>query len=682
MPYQPVELRPGVDIEKTPVLNQAGWSTSAAVRFFEGLIQKVGGWTHLNQTPIVGTARGMHAWADNTGQPYIAVGTEQRLELFLGGTLYDITPIRTTTNPAPSFSTVISTPTVTITDNNNGVIAGDWVMILVPVSVGGIVLQGFYLVKTVVDPNNYTITAASNATATVNNGGAVPSFATTNGQATVTVTLNNHGLIAGGTFTVQVPTTVGGITLSGLFSVIAPVTTNTFTITGPNNANATTSGSENGGNARLQYLIHSGQASASFSSQGGYGQGNYGGGNYGGGPTSVLTQLRYWSLSNFGQNLIANYNGSPLYVWQPPFSTGSVALQLNAANFPGALQPPAQAQFSFSSTTQQQIIALGCDNPLTSQFDPLLVRWCDSGDFTDWQALSTNLAGSFRIASGSKLIAGVSTSNFNVIWTDTDMWIMSWLGAPLVWGFQKVADAVDILAPLSAGVFRNVVIWPSLEGFYLYDGAAVRQLPCPVWDKFWFNLNQLQAYKVNAQVNSFFGEIAWGFPSASGNGEVDSRITYNIRENSWTYDDKPTSLARTSWIDDNVYNHAPTGCDPNGLIQQHEAGNDADGAPLLASATSGWFAISETDYSIFVERLVADFIVTGGGAVQITLQFQDWPGGPVNTLGPFTYSGTAPPYSIVRGRGRLARIIVSSSTLGTFWRLGRTRLLSAPAGRK
>src|ERR1700686_597516 len=120
MPYVALKLRPGIDVEKTPMLNSSGWSYSSAVRFRNGLPEKTGGFAHLNNTKLIGTCTGLHAWATLDGTPYIAAGTEQRLELFFGGTIFDITPIRRTANPAPQFTTVITSNSVTVRDVGNG----------------------------------------------------------------------------------------------------------------------------------------------------------------------------------------------------------------------------------------------------------------------------------------------------------------------------------------------------------------------------------------------------------------------------------------------------------------------------------------------------------------------------------------------------------------------------------
>lgn len=681
-------MRPGIDVEMTMLLNESGFSQSAAIRFFENLAEKTGGWSHMNGVLLTGIARGMHAWADLSGNAYIAIGTNQWLELFYGGTLFNITPIRATTNPAVDFSTQMGSTQVTIKDVANGAVATDWINLIVPVSVGGLALQGYYQIFSVTDVDDYIINAVTTATATISHGGAVPEFTTIMGNTDVTVTFNNHGLVMGNGYTVPVSTVVGGFTLLGLYTVSSVVDANNFKIQPGGSAASGASAFENGGNARISYQIHSGLASATFgSSGGGYGLGAYGAGPYGISTSgTAIIPLRQWFLDNFGQDLIGNYTGSPLYVWAPPAGSGP-ALSLDTTNFPGAQDPPKQVNISFVAAPQQMVIALGCNIVGTSTFDPLLVRWSDISDFTDWFPTSTNAAGSYRIPSGSELVGGISAPNFTVLWTDVDMWLMTFLGGSgtNVWGFTKIANGSDLLSARACAVYRNIVFWPASNGFFAFDGNGIRQIPCTVWDKFWYNLNRIQIDKVNVQVNSRFQEISYSFPSLDGSGEIDSRITYNIRENTWTYDDNPTLTARTSWVDENVYG-APIGTDVTGYLQQQDTDGvyDADGAALPSLVRTGWFAITEGTVVTMIERLSADLIVTGGSrTVQITVFTQNYPNGPVRTFGPYDYSPvTGPPYSIVRARGRFMSIQISSNEIGVFWRLGNLRYYAKPSGKR
>lgn len=696
MPFAALQMNPGVDVEKTALLNSASWSQSVGIRFFEGLPQKVGGWQALNNsTPLIGICTGMHAWADLAGNPYIAAGTDQRLELFYGGAIQDITPIRKTVDITPAFETTNGDETVKVTDVAHGAFEGDWIDIVIPVSIGGIILQGLYQITNVVDADNYKIEAANEATSN-DSGGAVPEFTTLNTDPNVTVTLNDHGLISGDLFEVQVEVIVGGITITvGSYNVTAS-STDTFVIVPAGAASSDDDVFENSGDARIEYLVHSGLSNATYSDTSGvYGAGVYGGGIYGGSNgQAVLLPLRQWFLDNFGQDLVGNYTGSPIFMWAPPPASGNVALAIDTTNFPSSISPPQEVMVSFVSAPQQQIIALGCDDGFSHVFDPLLVRWCDSSNFLDWIATTTNQAGSYRIPTGSKLVGGIRAPNFIALWTDVDMWLMSYIGAGLVWGFNQVATGVNLLCARGVIVFRNVVYWVASNGFYAFDGNSVVQIPCPVWDKFWYNLDRMQVDKVNAQANSWFQEVSWSYPSTVTRGErglelVNARITYNIREGVWTYDEVPQQVARTAWIDANVYG-PPIGTTNMGLMMQHEMGNDANGAALISSVQTGWFSASEGSYLTMLERLSIDAIATGGTqTLQVTVYTQNYPSGPITTYGPYPYTpGTqpgdanaGPPYSIVRARGRFISIKLSSSDKGVFWRLGRIRYVVNQAGR-
>lgn len=690
MGYNSLQMRPGVDVEKTPLLNSAGWSYSVAVRFRDGLPEKTGGFSAINTTPLVGVCTGMHCWADHDSNKYIACGTDQRLELYFGGTLFDITPLRDTANIAVAFSTTINTPDVKIHDVGHGASVGDWVNVVVPVSVGGLIIQGFYTVTSVVDADNYFITAAANATATVAGGGAVPVFDTTNTLTPVQVTLNNHGLAVGSTFDVQVSTTVGGIVIGvDTYSVTAPVTANTFIITPGAAATSTATGSENGGNARLQYLIPTGLQSSTV--QSGWGIGVWGAGVWGiSSSGTIVVPLRLWFLDNFGEDLVGNYGGSPLYLWLPPVATGNIAKELNPTNFPGADNPPTQVNVSFVVAPQQMIVVLGCDGALGEPFNPMRVRWCSESDYLTWVASPTNTAGSYIIPTGSRLVGGISAPNFTVIWTDIGMWLMNYLGgtgeAELVWGFNEVGDGgIDLLAPNACGVYGNLVFFVHVNGLIKFNGQSFELVPCPVWDKMWKNLDRSQVDKVNLQVNSFFQEVAITFPSLTGDGTVDSRITYNVRENLWTYDDAPTVLARTAWVDENQYG-APIGTDLSGYLQQQDVEGvyDANGSPMAASVRTGWFSTQEGSILSMLERIEADLIVQGGnGQIFLTVYTQNYAVGPVTTYGPYAWIvGQGPPFSIVRARGRFFSIQISSTAMGVFWRHGDTRLKTQQAGRR
>lgn len=667
MGYTPLKIRAGTNTEATPMLLEAGWSQTQLVRFFGSLLQKLGGWQRLTSTPLIGICRGMLAWADLNGVPYIMLGTNSNLEVYYGGQLYDVTPIRRTSNLANSLSTTSSSNVVKITDTLNGVNVGDTVDIVTYAAVGGLLLQGQYTVVTVIDVNNYTINTLTNATSTVSAGGNTSQFTTTFGSGTVLVTLPNHGFATGAVYTVHVSTTVGGLTIFGPY-IVTVLTANTFDITATGSATSSTSGYENSDQIQYQYLIASGLPSAVVAA--GYGEGGYGLGPYGqGGTSGAQIPLRQWSMLNFGQDWVGCPTNGAIYLWNP--TNGEVN---NPAILMSNNAPPMNTGI-FLAMPQQQIVAFGAYDAVNMYQDPMLIRWCDVGDFTDWTASTTNQAGSFRLPRGSKIVGGLQGPQFGILWTDLGVWQMQYIGFPLVYGFNEIASGCGLIAMRAAGVLAGNVYWMSQNEFFVANGTTVQVLPCTVWDIVFRNLNTFQKDKITCAVNSYFNEVAWYFPSLSGSGENDTYVKYNVVDQAWDYG----TLARTAWFDQSVYG-SPMGTDTSGLIQQHETSPDADGIAMLPSATTGWFKMSDGSLYMFIERLIGDFIYAGGATLQVTVQMVNYPN---DTPRSTTFSVTnGTPYNIVRLRGRLARITVASSDLGSFWRLGEILTLIAPAGKR
>ena len=677
MPAFALRAKPGINVEATPTLNESAWSTSSLIRFFQGYLQKIGGWVRLISTRIFGTARAMLAWEDANSNLYLAIGSEQAFEVYTNGVLYNVTPVVQTDTITPDFSTVMNSKTVTVTDTGNPGAATDLIIIANSISVGGLILQGTYEIQTVVDPNNYTITAASAASSTVNNGGAAALFTTTMSSQTVQVTLNDNGLTAGTIFTVYVPTTVGGITLSGIYQVQSIIDPDNFTITASSSASSSTTGYENGGNVSIDYLLPSGPASSIH--QGGlYGEGEYGLGTYGIGQSETFVAVRLWSFGYWGTDINASFTNGGFYTWISENGLlNNMASQIMTA-------PLNINSGIFTAMPEQQAVACGASDGGSSDTDQLLVRWSDVADNTDWTASATNQAGSFRIGRGSHITGGIQGPQSALIWTDVGMWLMQYIGFPLVFGFTEIGQGCGLIGQNAKGVLAGKVYWMSFNSFFVYDGNSVQVLPCPVWDKVFQNLNVLQQLKVIGCPNSFFNEISWCYPSATGNGENDSRVTYCALDGTWTFD-PPNALIRTAWLDQSSLLN-PLGIDGNGLIQQHENGNDADGSAITCYAQSGFYKISEGNDYTFIERLLADAILENDipnttSTLQFTMYFQNYQYGPVTTIGPLNYSQTVT-YLIVHGRGRFVSVKVGSSDLGSFWRLGEPIYVGSPAGRR
>lgn len=592
--------------------------------------------------------------------------------VFDAGNMVDITPFKLTTNAAPNFTTTIGSNSVKVTLAGSNMSIGDWAILYVTVSVGGLILQGFYPAVTVIDANNFTITASRTATANINNGGAVPAFTTINGQANVSVLLNDHGYSPGALFPVQVQTTVGGITiLAQSFTVLSVTDANNFVIAPGGTATSGATGSENGGNELYEFLIPNGFASNTALS--GYGIGDYGAGDYGlANSASITAPLRQWFLDNWGQDLIGNYTNGPIYFWVPPAAANTPATIISGT------QAPLLVNSSFVAMPQQIMMALGCDPfPQGSTRDPNLIRWSDVADFTTWNATAINQAGSFRLPTGSRIVGGVQGPQFGGIWTDIDFWQIQYLGAPLVFGFLKIGGGVELLAARGAGIYQSVVYWVSLDNFLMFDGNSVQIIECTVWDKFFANINTAQIDKVFCAVNSVFNEVAWFYPSATGNGEIDSYVKYQTVDRVWDYG----SLIRTAWIDENPLG-TPIGADTSGLLQQHEIGNTADGVTLNSFLQSGAFIYGEGDQFIVIERGAPDFVTRGGNrSVSVTLSAQNYPNGPIVST-PKQLSSPVTQYLMMHLRGRAQFLGITGDQFNVFWRLGAFRYIMKPGGKR
>lgn len=666
MPLSKINLRPGIVTTASQTLNEGGWSLSNLMRWRTGLPEKIGGWLRLCQTAVTGVARGLHAFTDLNGYNYLAIGTNSNLEIFTGGNLSYITPIEHTSNISPAFTTVATSQSVEIEDSTYSPIAGDFLDIYIPVSVGGIVLFGIYQVQTTVDGTHYTIMSAAPATGSVSAGGVVPLFTTTVSSATVNVTLDNHGLTITDVFVVQVSTTVGGLTLDGTYLIKNIIDGDNFTIMASTTASSGTTGSENGGDAQIQYFLSAGPISDTINS--GYGGGGYGLGAYGIGSNSNTIPARNWFLDNFGQNLVAVPTNGSLYQWVPPVGLGNTATIVTNA--------PTISAGMFVSMPAAQVVLLSTS--VMGVQDPLLVAWCDNGDITDWTATVTNQAGTYRLSRGSKIIGGLQAQQYGLIWTDLDLWSMQYINQPFIYSITTVAQNCGLIAAKANVLVAGNAYWTAHTGFYMYGTVPAQPLPCPIFDNIFNNIDYSNVDKAFMAGNSLFNEWAFFFPSISGGtGEIDTYGKFNILENLWDYG----NLVRTCWIDENAFG-TPIGVDGNGLIQQHEIGYDADGSPMTnVFVESGYVDISDGTIFLFMDCLVPDILMTGSNpSVTITVYTTNYPGGAQSSFGPFIVTPTTQ-YITIRCRSRQMAIKVESDSLGTFWRVGAIRYRGTRSGR-
>ena len=706
MAHTTLKLVPGVDVIKTPTLNEAALSSTNLVRFMPdrnnlGLVQKLGGWVAYFNRAYASTIRALKGWSDLNAVNHLAVGAETALNVLTNNSNTDITPQIATTNTAPNFSTTAYSNVVSVVDSNITASVLDYVDYVTPVSVGGIILTGAYKIQTAAG-TAYTILADSLASSTVSNAGASYTFATTSGSSIVTGYLANNTYAPLSNFYVGVPMAIGGITLFGLYQVIdtpatlGSLTAGQFTFSAANTASSTVAATSiNSGNINAKFYIAIGpQPVGTGFGIGGFGQGGFGSGtNQPSVPGTPIT-AKDWSLDNFGENLIANPTGGAIYFWSPEGQTENAQLV-------GQLSPLVNDGI-FVAMPQRQIVAWG--SSFTLQPDPLLLRWSDVEDASTWIGTATNQAGSYRIPTGSKIVTCLQGPQQGFIWTDLDVWAMQYIGPPLVYGFNKIGSNCGAISRKCVGQLGNVIYWMSQKQFFVNAGDGPKPLPCPVWDVVFQNLKSgldsngiPYTEHIRCAINSQFNEVMWFYPSANSTGENDSYVKYNTVLNQWDFG----LLGRTAWIDQSVLG-PPIGSGTDNFLYQHEIGYDAASGtstlPMPSSMQTGFFSIADGDNIMFVDQIWPDmkwgtYSGNQNATVYMTLYWTNYAtdatvttgsysGSPSNTVYSATFPMTqATEYISCRIRARLIAINLSSQDTGTFWRLGGIRYRAAPDGK-
>ena len=662
MPLQKLQFRPGVNRESTTLANEGGWFESDKVRFRSGYPEKIGGWVKDNGTvdsaalaPATGSfwgiCRSMWNWLNLSGYNLLALGTNLKyyIQNGPGGNYYDVTPIRdTNTAVANAFTTTYPTNTtrVQVNDPGHGAQTGDFV----------------------------TISSVSG--------------------------------------------TVNGITAAQLDKEfqITYIDANSYYITLP--VGAATSAGTPAVSATFTYQITTGNDIYTIGV--GWGAGGWGGTSPGATSTGwgsaapaglgIGLQLRLWSQSNFGEDLVFNPRGGALYYWavnaNPNIYDRGVLLKtgdtVNGVVI-GA-DCPTVANYVMVSDSSRFIITFGCNDYGSLIQNPMLVRWSDQESYATWSPLATNQAGSYQLSHGSQIVTALQTRQEILVITDSALYSMQYLGPPYVWGFQLMGDNISIMSPNAAITANNVTYWMGADKFYMYTGR-VETLPCALRQYIYDDINLEQAYQIIAGTNEGYNEIWWYYCSANST-QIDKYVIYNHLERTWYYG----TLSRSAWLDSPlratpmgvtyVANGANT---PNGTLVYHENGND-DGtttpaSPIEAYVQSSDFDIGDGHNFGMVWRIIPDVTFDGSTVNNPSLDFtvrpRQFPGtaygnsndptvtSTQNYAGQRTYNVQQFTQQVyVRIRGRQMAFKVSSNDLGVAWQLGTPRIDVRPDGRR
>jgi hypothetical protein len=516
-------------------------------------------------------------------------------------------------------------------------------------------------------------------------------------STTVTVTDTGHGCVTGDFVTFSGAVDIGGAgppatnvtaaVLNQEFQVTV-IDVNTYTITISVVPNATAIAASPGGGAAVvaAYQLNTGSSVAVPLT--GWGAGAWSAGAWGVGGTSN-TSLQLWSQKNWGEDLIFGPRGGGMYYWDATTGVGVRGVNLNT--LAGASDVPVAQNLVFVSDINRFVFAFGCNDYGASTLDPMLIRWSSQEDAADWTPAATNQAGSLRLSTGSEIVAAVQARQEVVVFTDSALYSLQYLGPPLVWGAQLLGDNISIISPNAATIASGVVYWMGVDKFYAYDGR-VQTLPCDVRRYVFGNFNQEQAAQVFSGTNEGFNEV-WWFYCSSGSTTIDRYVVYNYLERVWYYG----TMARTAWLDSGLRDF-PMAATYTHNIVNHEQGLDDNetgtSVAISANISSSEFDIDDGHNFGFIWRMLPDITfensTAGSPTVNMTLYglYNSGSGSIDSASAPvvkgstyvITEEFTGQIYTRVRGRQLIFK--VDSNTLGTTWQLGAPRIDIRQDGRR
>jgi len=635
MAFIKLQFKPGVNRDQTDYSNEGGWYECDKIRFRSGYPEKLGGWVKATPNTFIGTCRQMWNWVTTFTDDFLAVGTNEKVYIEVAGYFYDITPIRTTISTTNSDNCVYTTNgsrTVTITTvTATNAVAGAYVQISgVSGAVGGIPaseLNANHRITSVVSSFSFTIEVTTAATSTVTGGG---------GTAIVVRMEINPG--------------------------------NQITVYGY-----------------------------------GWGVGTWGRNSWGlGADQPLVSPQRDWWFDNFDNDLVMNYRNGEGYWWargnldDPTTALATRAVSLSdyaTAQGYTASAVPVKIMQLLVSQQDRHLIAFGAV-PFGSvdpdDFDPMLIRWADQDTPGDWTPTLTNTAGDLRVSRGSRIIRALPTRQEILIWTESHLYTLQFLGTTDVFGLQEYADNISIMSPRAMATASNTTYWMGQDKFYAYTGR-VETLPCTLRNHVFNDFNLQQAEQVVCGTNEQWNEVWWFYPTADSDYN-NAYVVYNHLERIWYYGYVP----RTAWLDTSIRYYPQAANTPSdtssGYLYSHELGVNDDDLPMDSYIQSSDFDLDDGDQFMLTRRIIPDISFDGSTAVSpevtLTVRPRNFPGSafrvdPADSQRVIETSvGAYTDQVFVRARARQMALKVASDELGVQWQLGAPRLDARPDGRR
>ena len=684
MPLSKIIFKPGVNRENTRYTNEGGWFECDKVRFRQGTPEVIGGWERTSATTFIGVCRSMWNWTTLANANLLALGTNLKFYIENGGTYYDVTPLRVTTtlgtNPFLGNGT-----TVTVTATAHGAVTGDYVTFSGVTGAYASTLNAEFSI-TVVNDNSYTITAAVPAPAT--GGSAVSAAYQINVGSAVQQAISGWGAGTWGAGTWG----NGGTGPSSL-RIWSQNNFGQDLVFGPRGGAiyywAANSGTgvrgvalnTQGGNVTFTVGSPAVVTLTSILTDGTAVQ--FAGTSL---PTGISAATTYYlfNVNGLTANLL-NSNGSQIAV-----STAGSGVYISLL-----VDIPTVQNYLFVSDTSRFVFAFGCNDYGSATQNPMLIRWSDQDNIIEWSPDATNQAGSVQLSHGSNIVTAVQTRQEIVVFTDSTVYSLQYLGAPVVWGSQLLGDNISIISQSSAVVASGVIYWMGVDKFYMYDGR-VQTLNCDLRKFVFSNINLNQTQQVFAGTNEGFNEV-WWFYCSEASETIDKYVVYNYLEKVWYYG----TMARTAWLDSGLRNYPQATTYLNNVVNHEYGLNDnatGTAAPIDAYISSSEFDLDDGNNFGYIWRVLPDLTFNessndpDGAVPKVTMTLY-----PMQTSG----SGASTPasanvskiaaYNITeeftgiiytRVRGRQMIFKVGSNQVNTSWQLGAPRFDIRPDGRR
>jgi len=502
-------------------------------------------------------------------------------------------------------------------------------------------------------------------------------FDTSAGSPLVVVSITSHGVSVNDRIFISSATSIGnsGILLSGEYSIVAVDNLNSFTISATTTATNTVI---QGGTADIEFIL---PTENTVPIQGtGYGAGVYNAGvsttgqrawNEPAAEGAITFLNSQWSLDNWGEDMVACRRGGRIFYFDADSSiTPERSVVISAS--------PSINNAIKVSPNDRHLISFGTNEFGTGSYNPMLVRWSDQEDYTNWTPSISSTSGEVVLTGGTEIIGAIRSRNAIHVWTNTAMYTQQYVGPPFTFSFQQVGTNCGLIAPHAAVDVDGISYWMGEDNFYAFDGR-VRNLECTVRRYLYDSFNMVNKDKVFAGVNSEFNEIMWLYPSENST-EPDSYIIYNYKENHWVYGTSFYSVLAGERVFDNTIGAGRVSASDSRYLWNNEPTDvySGNGKILTSYLESSSFDIDDGNELLFVDRIIPDYTITNNGNIQFSIMFSEYPNSTPITKGPYTINQNTTKVDL-RGRGRQAEIIVSASSNGS-WRWGSVRANVRPDG--